>query len=145
MITQNTGKFLSIAIAVIILTITIPQRLAIPYYHMIDDQDYQAFIWIKNNLNQGNEKVILDPWKGTAFSAITGKRVYTRIHVAPLEDDNKAYDFLRSGSANTAFLKQNGITVIYTRLFDFTQSQDIELDSANPDLIELAENIYVLK
>ena len=144
-VTKNIGNFLCLAVAVVILTIIIPQRLAIPYYHMIDEQDYQAFIWIKNNLNQDYEKVILDPWKGTAFTAITGKQIYTRIHVAPLDDDNRAYDFLMGGSNNTTFLKKNSISIIYTRLYDFTQNKDIELNSSNPDLIEVAKNIYVLK
>ncbi len=144
-ITRNIGNFLCIAIAVIILTITIPQRLAIPYYHMIDQQDYQAFTWIKNNLNQDYEKVILDPWKGTAFTAITGKQVFTRIHVSPLDDDNRAYDFLRGGSSDTAFLKGNNISVIYTRLYDFTRNKNIELESSNSDLVEVSKNIYVLK
>lgn len=144
-ITQNVGRFLCLATAIIILVFTVPQRLNTPYYHMIDEADYQAFIWIKDNTDKSSHKAILDPWKATAFTAITGKPAYTRIHTAPLETDNIAYDFLRSGSANTTFLVQNGISVIYTRLYDGNRDINIQFDSNNPDLIRVAENIYFLK
>lgn len=144
-ITQNIGKFLCLAIMGITLAITIPTRLDIPYYHMIDEQDYQAFIWIKNNTNPDYGKAILDPWKATAFTALTGKQVYSRLHTLPEETDEKAYSFLRNGSRDTTMLKENGISIIYTRLYDLMQNRDIEFSSDNPDLVEVANNIYLLK
>jgi hypothetical protein len=42
-------------------------------------------------------------------------------------------------------LKENGISVIYTRLYDLTQDENIEFNSDNPDLVEVARNIYLLK
>jgi hypothetical protein len=144
-LTQNIGKFLCLAIVGVILAITIPQRLSIPYYHMIDEQDYQAFIWIKNNTNPDYEKAMLDPWKATAFTALTGKHVYSRLHTLPEETDEKAYSFIRNGSRDTTMLKENGISVIYTRLYDLTQDKNIEFNSDNPDLVEVARNIYLLK
>ena len=144
-VTQNVGKSLCLIIAGVILAITVPQRLSIPYYHMIDERDYQAFIWIKNNLNQNYDKVMLDPWKATAFTALTGKHVYSRLHTVPEETDEKAYSFLRNGSRDTTLLRENGISVIYTRLYDLTQNGDIEFSSNNPDLIEVSKNIYLLK
>ncbi|MFC2020315.1 hypothetical protein ACFLU1_00745 [Chloroflexota bacterium] len=142
-ITQNVGKLLWLALIGIILAVTIPERLDTPYYHMIDREDYQAFVWIKDNIDDDYEKAILDPWKATAFTAITSKHVFTRIHSYPMSRDEGAYTFIRNGSNDTTVLRNNGISVIYTRVFDGTKN--IEFSSDNPDLIEVAKNIYLLK
>ena len=142
-ITQNVGRFLCLALIAVMLAISIPDRLNTPYYLMIDREDYQAFVWIKDNLDQDYQKAILDPWKATAFAAITGKYVYARIHMAPLDTDEKAYAFLRGGSTNTTFLRENGISIVYTSVNDGRQNTGFSSD--NPDLVEVSKNIYILK
>ena len=143
LITQNTGKFLCLALVAITLTMIIPNRLDIPYYLMIDRKDYQAFVWIRDNVNEDYEKAIVDPWKATAFTAITHKDNYTRIHMAPTAKDNEAYAFIKGGSDDTSFLRENGISIVYTRVSDGRTST--EYISDNPDLTEVAKNIYLLK
>ena len=145
LITQNVGKFLCLALIGVILAISIPDRLDTPYYHMIDEEDYQAFVWIQNNISEDYDKAILDPWKATAFTAITGKSAYTRIHAYPTAKDESAYTFLRKGSTSAAFLRGNGISIIYTRVYEGPQNMNIEYSSANPNLVEVAKNIYLLK
>ena len=142
---ENLGNILCVAIIGLTLAIAIPARQNTPYYHMIDSEDYQAFTWIKENFGSEYEKAILDPWKATAFSAITGKNVYTRIHVAPKPSDNEAYAFLRGGTHNTTFLKENGISIIYTRVYEGPLRGNVEYNSDNPNLVEVAKNIYSLK
>ncbi len=137
------GYPLTIALIVVILMIAIPARQNIPYYHMIDTADYQAFVWIRDNVGEDYERAIVDPWKATAFTAITGKYVHTRIHVAPAVKDREAYAFLRGGSSDTAFLRENGISIIYTRVYD--GRQNIEYSSDNPDLVPVVKHIYLLK
>ena len=110
---------------------------------MIDSQDYESFVWIRDNIDGDYERAILDPWKATAFATITGKYVYTRIHISAGVKEEEAYAFLRNGSANTTFLVENGVSIIYTRVFD--GRQNLEFTPDNPDLVELAENIYLLK
>jgi len=144
LITQNVGRFLCLALIGIALAISIPDRLDTPYYHMIDREDYQAFVWIKDNINEDYEKAILDPWKATAFTAITDKTIHTRIHMAPKPSDMETYAFLSGGSTDTTFLRENGISIIYTRVSDVA-GQNVEHGSNNPDLIEVAKNIYLLK
>ena len=134
LITQNVGEFLCLVLIGLTLAIGIPDRQDTPYYHMIDEEDYQAFVWIRDNISDDYEKTILDPWKATAFTAITGKDVYTRIHAFPKPSDEKASKFLEEGSSDTTFLRENGISIIYTRG-----------EVHNPDLIEARENIYLLK
>ncbi len=145
LITQNVGRFLCLALVGITLAISIPGHLNTPYYHMIDEEDYEAFVWIKDNLNEDYDKAILDPWKATAFTALTDKNIYTRIHAYPTAKDNEAYAFLGSGSSNSTFLRENGISVIYTRVYEEWQGRNIEYSSDNPDLVEVAKNIYLLK
>jgi hypothetical protein len=134
LITNNLGKIFCLTLIVITLVISIPVRQHTLYYHMIDTEDYEAFVWIKDNIGENYEKAILDPWKATAFTAITEKQAYTRLHTVHRPKDKEAYAFLKNGSSDTAFLRENGISVIYTRY-----------GVDNPDLVELAKNIYLLK
>ncbi len=131
---QHLGKLLCLALVGLTLAIAIPARQSIPYYNMIDKQDYEAFVWIRENVSRDYEKAILDPWKATAFTAITGKMVYTRIHAYPKPSDNEAYAFLKDGCTDTDFLRANGISIVYTRS-----------PCRNPDLTEIREGIYLLE
>ena len=136
LITQNIGKVLCLALVALTLALCIPARQSISYYHtpLIDKQGYEAFIWIKDNVSDDYEKAILDPWKATAFAAITEKKVFTRIHKYSQPRDNQAYDFLKGGCSDTTFLTKNGISIVYTRS-----------PVRNPALTEVRENVYLLK
>jgi len=131
---RNVGNILSLVLIVLALAIGIPDRQDTPYYHMIDSEDYQAFVWIRDNVSENYEKAILDPWKATAFTAITQKNVYTRIHAYPEPTDIKAYEFLEGGCTDTAFLTENGISIVYSRS-----------SCNNPDLEEVRKNVYLVK
>ncbi len=133
-IMRNVGHVLCLILIGLTLYIAIPARQNTPYYHMIDGEDYEVFMWIKENVDSSYGKAILDPWKATAFTALTGKNVYSRIGVAPSPSDIEAYDFLRSGCTDTPFLRENGISIVYTRE-----------SCNNPDLTEVRKYIYLLK
>ncbi len=145
LVSQNVGRFLCLVLIGITLTISIPDRLDTPYYYMIDEEDYQAFVWINDNIDKDYERAILDPWKATAFTAITGKNIYSRIHAYAKARDEEAYAFLGNGSTDTTLLKENGISIIYTRVYEGPERGNLEYSSDNPDLIEVAKNIYLLK
>jgi len=134
LITQNAGNILCLALIALTLVMVIPVRQDIPYYHMIDGEDYEAFVWIKDNLSQGYSRAILDPWKATAFTAITDKDTYTRIHSYPTDRDKIAYTFLEDGCTDTAFLRGNGISIVYS-----------QQGCNNPDLVEARKNVYLLR
>jgi len=145
LITRNIGKPVYLVLIGLILAITIPVRLDTRYYHMIDEEDYRAFTWIEENVDPGYRKALVDPWKATAFSAITGKPAYTRVHSYPMEKDNIAYEFLKGGSVNTTFLRENGISILYNRVYDGLVVGDIAYEINNPDLVEVAKGIYLLE
>jgi len=145
LVVRMVGSILCLVLIGVTLATTIPNHQNEDYYHMIDQQDYEAFTWVRDNVSDDYAKAILDPWKATAFTAITQKRLYTRIHAVPHSIDFKAYDFLEDGSMDTAFLRENGISVIYTRVYDWEQSSTFEYSSDNPDLVEVRRNVYLLK
>ena len=130
----NLGKVFSVAIICIILIIAIPERMNTPYYHMIDEADYQAFVWIQDNVDDRYEKAVLEPWKGAAFTAVTGKHVYSWISGYPTERDIQARDFFENNCRDTAFLRQNGVSIVYTRWV-----------CDNPDLVQVRKYVYLLE
>ena len=134
LVRQNIGKILCLVLVGLTLAIAIPARQSIPYYHMIDKQDYEAFVWVRDNVSDDYEKAILDPWKATAFVAITERKVVTRIHAYPKSSDMEAYAFLKGDCSDTSFLRENGISIVYSRS-----------PCINPDLTEVRENIYLLR
>jgi hypothetical protein len=62
-----TGHILCLVLVVVILVVAIPQRQDTPYYHMIDREDYESFVWIRDNIGTDYHKTVLDPWKATSF------------------------------------------------------------------------------
>lgn len=134
LISQSIGPFLSLVLIGVILFTTIPSRQSTPYYNMIDETDYQAFAWIKDNVGASYRKAVLDPWKATPFAAITEKYVYTRIHQGARPIDMEVDAFLEGGCKDTDFLRKNNISVIYTK-----EAVD------NPDLVEARQYVYLLK
>ena len=134
----RSKKYISAALLLLcialVLATTIPNRLSTPYYYMINDRDYEAFVWIKENIGEEYNKAILDPWKATPFVATTGKKVYARIQGYPGDVARRASAFLEQGCEDTGFLRENGISIVYS-----------SIDCENPDLIELRPHIYVLR
>ena len=134
LIWQNVGRFICVALVGLTLTTAIPERQDTPYYYMINTGDYEAFVWIRDNVDESYERAILDPWKATAFAAITGKHVYTRIHMAPMDIDQEVRAFLKEGCTDTALLRQNDISIIYA-----------PSGCNNPDLVKVSDHVYLLK
>lgn len=132
-IKENVGNILCLALIGLIIVMAIPARQNTRYYQMIDQQDYQAFVWIRDNIGDGYKKAIVDPQKGIPFMAVTEKEVYSAIKAYPKPSDKVASQFLRDGSSNTDFLRENGISIVYSR-------EEIN----NPDLTEVRDNIYLL-
>jgi len=133
-IVQTTGIIVSLIFICVTSSIGILDRQAEPYYNMINKGDYEAFVWVRDNIDTEYEKAILDPWKATAFSAITGNYVYTRLHTRPTTETQRADEFLGNNCSDTDFLRENGISIVYTTL-----------PCQNPDLTEVRDNVYLLK
>jgi hypothetical protein len=129
----NLGNIFCLFLVGLILAVSIPNRLNTYYYHMIDDEDYRAFVWIRDNIDSNYEVSLVDPWKATAFTAITGKNVLRRLFVRKEPVDDTIYQFLGDGCQNTGFLIDNKVSMIYN-----------QLSCNNTDLVEVRNNVYLL-
>jgi hypothetical protein len=131
---RYAGWLICLGLVGVTLFISVPSHQQTPYYHMIDDEDYQAFVWIKDNLGPEYRRGVLDPWKAIPFAAVSGKVAYTYIHTAAKPSDEQAAEFLAQGCTDTAFLRANSITFVYTRGA-----------CQNPDLEPVREFVYLRK
>lgn len=113
---RNHGIILCAMSVVTILAIAIPARLNITYYHMIDNEDYATFIWVRDHTTTDNAVSLVDPWKASAFSALTGKNILHRITTMQQPVDDIIYRFLNNGCPATGFIEENKIAIIYNRL-----------------------------
>jgi len=104
------------------------------YYHLIDDDDYGSFIWIKEN-TENNIIVLTDPWKARALAPIAERTVYAVMPFGPVEEQMKlvynANEFLVQNCSNTSFLIKNDIDIVYTKGY-----------CNNTLLIEVYKNTY---
>lgn len=98
-----------------ILILSIQHTYETPYYHIINETEYSDILWIKEN-TQGI--ILADPIKARTIPTITGMRVFTVLPFGPvpeiLSQNQKAIDFFRNNCTDTAFLKENKITLIYS-------------------------------
>lgn len=131
---RPVGYVVAVAIVVAVLVIAIPARLAIPYYHMINESDYQTFVWVRDNLDSRYAKAVLDPWQGIPFVAVTGKITNFYIQAGPSEYTGLASEFLANGCVDDKFLSRYDISIVITHG---------PMD--NPDLVEVAPSVYVVK
>ena len=37
---------------------------------MINDEEYERFVWIRDNIDESHKMAVLDPWKATALVAM---------------------------------------------------------------------------
>ena len=133
-VVQAAGILISLVLIGYTLSYAIPIRQNISYYHMIDNEDYEAFTWIRDNVDDSYQRAILNPWKGIPFSAITGKYVYAFTEIAPTDRDMEARKFLTNGCRDTNYLVRNRISIIYTKF-----------GCDNPALVEVNKNVYLFK
>jgi hypothetical protein len=126
------GGLLYTLSVVVILALAMPARFNVPYYHMIDDEDYRSFVWIRDNIGPEYETALVDPWNATAFTAVTGKKVPRRIWEKEEPIDDAIYDYLNGGCQDIAFLRDIRASFVYNRL-----------QCTNPDLVEIRDSVFL--
>src|SRR3989344_5088387 len=100
----------------ILLGISVPGKIDSTgkVYHLIDDNEYDDFLWIKDNTNG---KVLLDPWKALAFTPIAERGVYSRIpqgyNETYMNRNKEIYEFFKDKCTNNTLLNENRIDVVY--------------------------------
>lgn len=134
---KKIGSILLVIALISTTAISIYNNTSTNYYKLIDDEDYESFLWIKEN-TQNNATVLSDPWKARALATIAERRVYAVMPFGPDEEQMKlvnfALNFLQQNCTDTLFLINNNISIVYTKN-----------NCQNQYLVELKENIYLLK
>ena len=124
-------------ILLIILGLGIQSHAATPYYHVVNEKDVEAFAWIKDNTPK-DAVVLLDPWKARALTPIAERKVFTVTPFGPKSEEEArnalAIGFLSKKCADSDFLRQNGISVVYA-----------EKGCDNPDLLQEFGQVYVFR
>jgi hypothetical protein len=130
------GQAIYVLLAISILSTAAIAHSNTPYYHVVDEQEYGDYLWIKENLVDVEGISVLEPWKAKAYVPITGRYVYSHIPLGPsefCEKRNREIDeFFRDGGNNSTFLDENNISIVYTKS-----------TITNPDLTEVKPRIYL--
>ncbi len=126
-----------IILIIFVLATVLPAKLeANKYiYHIINEEEHNDFIWIKENTDQ-DSLAVLHPWKADAFTPIAERQVYSRVEQGPNIDSerkNKEIDeFFKDKCQNMGFLKQNNIEIIYG-------------ECENTNLEKVHNNVWMMK
>ena len=127
------GSLVCVLAVIAILAIALPYRVNYAYYHMIDDEDYRAFTWIRDNVEADDYPAIVDPWKGSAFTAITGMNVLQWTGSSKILADDLVNSYLNSGCPDSGFLRDNRVALVYNRL-----------PCGSSGLLKVRENVFII-
>lgn len=128
----RAGYIVVALLVIVLLVVSLPVRLKASYYHMIDRSDYRAFSWIRDNIPENKGKALVDPWKATAFTSVTGKNIYHRIFVESSSVDTMVVEFLSGHCTDTSIIVDADITIIYN-----------DAICTNKNLIHIYNNVYI--
>ncbi|MBI2852014.1 MAG: hypothetical protein HYX84_02760 [Chloroflexi bacterium] len=111
------------------------QRFDEPYYHLVTKDSYEDMVWIKQNVSSEHRRAVVDPSFGLAFAPLAGRSVYVGESVQVFNGRRlrEANDFLSAGAADTKWMKERGIDMVYTWR-----------PVNNPDLVKVRERVYLL-
>ena len=132
------GNVVAGVVTVILLTsalaMSLRGHLSEYYYHVIDDEIYQEFLWVKEYVPPQYQIGVLDTNMAWSFAAITQKYAYTA-EVAPNfhAEGRAAMKFLENGARDTSWLIERGIDMVYS-------PEPVE----NDELIKVNNNLYLL-
>lgn len=118
--------------AILVIAFTYQTHVGIQYYHIVDDREYEDYVWIRDNLEG---KAILDPWEAIAFTAVAENPVFTVVRPTDefKEKSKELIKFFSENCSDTEFLVENNISIVY-----FKGNVD------NLDLKEVRDSIYYL-
>jgi hypothetical protein len=125
---------IGIVLIAIVLITAIPSRLeeSNKVYHVINDEDFEAFNFIRENTPE-DAIVVIDPWKANAITPIAERQVYSRIAQGPNEEieakNDEIKEFFDNKCQDTGFLEENNINVVYGECED-------------SELVEVYENVW---
>lgn len=120
-ISKHLGIIVPAVVCIILVTTAVPAHLDIGYYQMINEEEYETFTWIRNNIDEYRDethlydKAAVNPFYASPFSAVTGLYIASSsmhpIYGYSLHKEMET--FLNNKCTDTSFLDTHGIGVIY--------------------------------
>jgi hypothetical protein len=129
---------LPILVCIFLFVTAVPAHVSIPYYQMINEEEYETFIWLRDNIEvfrdeyHPYDRAAVNPFMASPFSAITGLHIVTS-SMQPIISYDKHTEmkkFLNQDCTNINYLEQNQISVIYGQC-------------NNPNFTGIYENVYL--
>ena len=121
-IPKNIESIVPLAVCILLLVTAVPAHLEIPYYQLINENDYETFVWIEENIddfrdeNHSYDRGAVNPFYASPFSAVTGLYMVSSsmhpIHGYGLHTEMEK--FLNEKCVDTGFMDQHKISVVYT-------------------------------
>jgi hypothetical protein len=134
--TKKLKVIVGLLIILLVVILTLPGKIDSNkyFYHIINEEEYGDFVWIKENTAE-DSLVVLDPWKADAFTPIAERKVYTRIQQGPDElagiRNTEVYAFFGEGCNDLDFITDNDIDLIYG-------------SCDNSELEEIYNNVWII-
>ncbi|MCK5346203.1 MAG: hypothetical protein KAR20_22490, partial [Candidatus Heimdallarchaeota archaeon] len=119
---KYTGIVVPAAVCLMLATTAVPAHMEIPYYQMINEEEFETFSWIYDNIdsyrdeNHSYDKCAIDPFKASPFAAVSGLYVVSST-MSPIYGYNlhtEVEQFLDGGCVNISFLHEHDVSVIYS-------------------------------
>jgi len=138
LVSKHIGIIVPAFVCIILVTTAVPAHLEIPYYQMVDEEDYETFTWVRDNIdgyrdeNHLYDKAAVDPFYASPFSAVTGLYIVSSsmhpIWGYSLHTETEI--FLNNKCVDTSFMETHKISVIYG-------------SCSNDDLIMIYPGVYL--
>jgi len=138
LVSKNIGFIVPTIVCILLVTTAVPAHLDIPYYQMIDEQDYETFTWIRDNIdnyrdkNHPYDRAAVDPFKASPFSTVTGLYIVSSsmhpIYGYSLHSEME--NFLSNKCVDTSFMETHKISAVYG-------------SCSNDDLIMIYPSVYL--
>ncbi len=117
------GKFFRVGIIIVVALISLsiyeqlPKHSPYQYYHIMDDNDYENFAWMKENTPK-DSRILADSWKSKGLVIFAERKTYSYYPTGPskkilyyCESGDK---FLRDKCNDSEFLINNSINYVYS-------------------------------
>jgi len=85
-----------------------------PYYHTIDDGDWERFTWIRDNVEGEYEVFLTHPWKAPILGAMTGKTPHAYLNPGSPPVNGEDYREYAEAGGTPSFFISNDITLVVT-------------------------------
>jgi hypothetical protein len=113
------------------------------YYHMMDDQVYADFVWLGQHTAPGHKVVMMEPSLAWAYPPIAGPgNMVSGAASAPFRTKwaKQVREVLITGNVDTEWLRQQGVSVLYTGLPGSQKYAPIK----NSELLEVRPGVYLV-